>query len=190
MKRRKTPLEKKTLAYKKEHILTVEYPNAFRRYWPRKKAAAARKERRQVRQQLAEIVPPHATDLRPDFPLKPVRRDRVQKWPSSVTPLGTLVPQRHYWRVARIAWNFFKQPYLSSAHRERFCAFLSQLTQSKTTYTSRVARLFAELLNPPAMHVHAEFAAGGDRRVEWLRAFLKDAPEWEPRLRNWTKENQ
>jgi hypothetical protein len=106
MKRRKTPLEKKAVAYKKEHILTVEYPHAFRHYWPRKKAAAARKERRQVRQQLAELVLPHAADQRPNFPLKPVRRDRVQKWRSSVTPLGTIVPQRHYWRVARIAWIF------------------------------------------------------------------------------------
>jgi hypothetical protein len=41
MKRRKTSSEKKALAYKKDHLLTVEYPNAFRTHWPRKKAAAA-----------------------------------------------------------------------------------------------------------------------------------------------------
>jgi hypothetical protein len=106
MKPRKPPSEKKALAYKKDHVLTVEYPNAFRVHWPRKKAAAARKERRQVRQRLTEIVPSQASDERPDFPLKPVRRDQVQKWPSSVTPLGSIISQRQYWRVARIAWNF------------------------------------------------------------------------------------
>jgi hypothetical protein len=190
MKRHKTPSEKKALAYKKDYVLTVEYPNAFRAHWPRKKAAAARKERRHVRQRLTEIASPQASDERPDFPLKPVRRDQVQKWPSSVTALGSIIPQRHYWRVARIAWNFFKQPYQRALHQERFSIFLSEITRGKTAYSSRVARLFAELLDPPALHVHAEFAAAGDRRAEWLQAFFRDEPAWEQQLRNWIADSQ
>jgi len=38
MSTRKPPAEKKRLAYQKDHIVNAEYPHAFRRQWPVKKA--------------------------------------------------------------------------------------------------------------------------------------------------------
>lgn len=52
MSKVKTPQEKKRLAYDRDHVSPAEYPHAFRKTWPRKKAQAERSARREVRQLL------------------------------------------------------------------------------------------------------------------------------------------
>src|SRR6185436_5879905 len=123
-----------------------------------------------------------------DFPLRPVRRDQVRKW--GVVPLGEWVQGRLHMRVYRTAWNFFKRPYQPELHRERFIAFLNQLTQEHTASTRQIAQLFAELLEPPEPITQADYIAQADRRSAWLRAFLQDVPEWDARLRTWIARTQ
>jgi hypothetical protein len=188
-KRRKRPAEKKALAYKKDHVLSVEYPNAFRSYWPRRKAQASQKERRQVRRLLADLVPEHNAEARADIPLRPVRRDRVRKWPGSTIPLGKWIERRRYLRIYRTAWNFFKTPYNPDSHKARFIAFLTEITQERTSYTAQVAHLFRDLLNPPEHSSEAKYAGPYDRRSAWLHAFVADEPAWGERLHTWIAEN-
>lgn len=156
-KRRKRPAEKKALTYKKDHILSVEYPKAFRRYWPRRKAQAHQKERRLVRRLLADLVPDQNAEARIDTPLKPVRRDRVKKWRGTAMPLGKWIERRQYLRVYRTAWNFFKTPYNPEIHRARFIAFLTEITQERTTYAAHMSHLFRELLTPPEHSSEARY---------------------------------
>src|SRR6266542_2129249 len=47
-KPRKNPAEKKALAYRKDHRVAAEYPQLYRRAWPRKKALRNQTYRRQV----------------------------------------------------------------------------------------------------------------------------------------------
>ena len=187
-KQRKTPVQKKRLAYNKDHVLRVEYPNAFRRYWPRRKAQASQKERRQVRRLLGDLVPDQNAEARLDMPLRPVRRDRVRKWSGSATPLGEHIAHRHHMRVSRAAWNFFKTPYDSTRHKARFIAFLAQITQEKTVYTIKVAAMFQELLLPPVCLSDAQYSSRLDQRSRWLQAFVADEPEWGARLQAWIDE--
>ncbi len=186
--RRKTPAEKKRLAYTKDHILRVEYPNAFRRYWPRRKAAASRKERRHVRRLLSDLLPEQHIEARLTMPLRPVRRDQVQKWAGSAQPLETHFRHRHFMRVYRTAWNFFKRPYDPVRDKTRFIAFLTQITQEKTTYTTRVAIMFQELLYPPLTTTSQQYSSRNDHRGLWLHAFLLDEPGWKTRLEAWIEE--
>ncbi len=55
MSKVKNPHEKKRLAYDRDHVSPAEYPHAFRKTWPRKKARAERRARRKVRQVLNAI---------------------------------------------------------------------------------------------------------------------------------------
>jgi hypothetical protein len=185
-KPRKTPAEKKTLSYKKDHVLAVEYPNVFRRYWPRRKAKAKQKERRQVRRILAASLLQHQAETRTDIEHQPVRREQVRKWPGAAVPLGERLQHRYYMRIYRTAWNFFKRPYLSERDKLPFIAFLAQLIQSKTEHTKEVAQLFSELLSDG--EEAGEYTSRYDRRIGWLQAFLKDDPLWGDRLTQWIKE--
>ncbi len=78
------PTLKKALAYKKDHRVAAEYPHAFRRIWPRKKAWANRKYRHRAQQRLAEAMS-YGPDEQADSSVLPVRRDKQRK--SGVMPL-------------------------------------------------------------------------------------------------------
>jgi hypothetical protein len=188
-KQRKSPAEKKQSAYKKDHVLRVEYPNAFRRYWPRRKAQASQKERRQVRRLISDLTPAQNAEARLDMPLRPVRRDQVRKWSRSALPLGEHISHRQYMRVYRTAWNFFKTPYDPTRHKVQFIAFLAQIIQEKTTHTSKIAAMFQELLHPPACLSDPQYSSRLDRRSQWLQAFVADEPAWSARLQVWIAEN-
>jgi hypothetical protein len=189
-KRRKSPAEKKSLAYKKDRVLQVEYPHAFRRQLSRKKARSNRKERRQVRHLLDSLLPHQDNDARLDMPLEPIRRVKLYSRSGSTIPLGISVQRRLHERIRRTAWNFFKTPYNPGLHKKRFIAFLAQLTQGKSSPTTqKIAWLFQEALNPPEPLTKAEYVYRLDARHAWLQAFLADEPAWEERLRTWIAEN-
>jgi hypothetical protein len=185
MKRRSTPPEKKALAYKKDHIIGAEYPQAFRRKWPRKRALASRRERRRVRQLLHDVTAPHQSAQRADFPLRPIRRQIVRKWHGSAIPLGIWVRQRTELRASRTAWNFFKQPYHANQHRDRFSAFLAMLTAAVSPQTAAIAQVFDQVLSAPQRAVWRNNILHIDRRYTWLTAFFADESAWEARLRTW-----
>ncbi len=68
----KSPRAKKRLAYERDHVAPAEYPHAFRKQWPRKKARAGRAYRRKVRQLLRAAGA--------DAPVAAVRREEMRKW--------------------------------------------------------------------------------------------------------------
>lgn len=180
-RQRQTPEEKKQIAYDKDHVVRADYPHAFRRNWPRRKARAARKERRKVRQMLGELVPEQQAEAREAMPIRPVRRDLARKMAYAV-PLREHVAHRHSMRVYRTAWNFFKRPYDTALHQVRFAAFLEQITQEDTPHTRKVAAMFRHILQPLSDLRPASI----DRfRAQWLRAFLRDEPAWAGRIVEW-----
>jgi hypothetical protein len=174
------PTEKKTLAYREDHRYPAEYPHAFRTTFPRKKARANRKYRRQVRQILddsRDLIRDGSESSSP-----PVRREYVRKW--AVVPLGAWVTDRRDWRLRRVAWNYFKSPYDPVAPREPFAAFLTQVMATDTPATLVLARYFHELLYPTTVPQHApDFNVS--RKRTWLAAYIRDNPAWEQRLRTW-----
>lgn len=101
MKPSNSPGIKKALAYKKDHRIVAEYPHAFRRIWPRKKAWANRKYRHRADQRLAQSLR-HGPDEQADSSVMPVRRDKHTK--SGVMPLVAWVRhtlQNRDYRVRR-----------------------------------------------------------------------------------------
>lgn len=168
-------------------VISAEYPHAFRRQFPRKRAIANRLERRKVRQQLNGLAAPEHQEERDIMPLRPVRRPIVRKWSYSAVPLKEWIKDRHEFRASRTAWNFFKQPYDSQYHRQRFANFLQTLTSNhnKSPHTTTVAKTFQLVLNAPERSVWRNNILHIDRRYTWLQAFFKDEPLWEARLRDW-----
>ena len=75
MSKVKTPREKKRLAYDRDHVSPAEYPHAFRKTWPRKKAQAERSTRRKVRQALRGVGDDGTI-------CSTIRRKKVRKWGS------------------------------------------------------------------------------------------------------------
>jgi hypothetical protein len=65
MSKVKSPVDKKRLVYDRDHVTPAEYPHAFRKQWPRKKAKAERAARRKVRQvlQVAAAAPTRIRSL-------------------------------------------------------------------------------------------------------------------------------
>jgi hypothetical protein len=74
MSKVKSPVDKKRLVYDRDHVTPAEYPHAFRKQWPRKKAKAERAARRKVRQVLQASGEDTAATV--------VRREPVRKWAS------------------------------------------------------------------------------------------------------------
>jgi hypothetical protein len=186
MKRQKTPQEKKAISYEKDRMYLAENRAAFFKNFPRIKARAVRKERRQVREILA-TARLSEEGTQGDIPLRPVMRDRVRKHCGPV-PLGMAIERLHGQRDERTGWKFFRMEYQSEAHREAFAAFLTSLTAGTSDESARLARLFSEILDPPAgHHVWSPADQYNLRRHSWLEAFFEDEPQWEPRLRAWVE---
>jgi hypothetical protein len=150
VKESKSPQQKKALFYQKDHHVTAEYPQSFARTWPRKKARANRKYRRQVRQILAESATQDEREDQGAVSLRslPVRRDPVRKWGPPLS-MREWVTSRLENRLRRTAWNYFRQPYDRGRHRERFIGFLKEITAGQSEYSRQFARCMNELLEPP-----------------------------------------
>lgn len=123
-KRTRSPQEKKRLSLERDRPVMAEYPKAFRRNWPRKKAYAERARRHNAKQQLstyagaaaaAGATNASATDVATtadDTDLGQVKRERVVKWGTST--LGEVIPAK----IARRA-ALQQNPRNSPAARER-----------------------------------------------------------------------
>lgn len=175
------PAEKKALTYREDHRYPAEYPHSFRKTFPRHKARANRKYRRQVRQ----YVETHATEPLEQSPL-PVQREIVTKW--TVMPLGEWIVRQRRRRIRRTAHNYFKSTYDPAIHQQRFAVFLSSMTgiSAHSADAREYARYFRDLLDPLDLRepmlatVHRT-----NRERLWLATFLRDRPEWGPRRRDW-----
>jgi hypothetical protein len=98
MSKVKSAPEKKRLAYAHDHVTPAEYPHAFRKKWPRKKAKAERSARHKVRQLL------DATG--DDAIVGVIRRKRVRKWGS--------ISLREY-----VQFKQWKRQQMAGAHKGR-----------------------------------------------------------------------
>ncbi len=189
MSTRKPPAEKKALAYQKDHIVDAEYPHAFRRKWPVKKARANRAFRRRAHQLLNEVDSVTLDqDDSGEVRLETVRRREVRKWGSAI-PLGARVEERKRLRVMRTAHNYFKTPYAGNLHRERFTAFLASLVEGRTENSRELALFLNDLLDAPESAARPSYPCGASpSQRQWLSAFLSESPEWESRLRAWIRQ--
>lgn len=187
--RRKTPHEKKRLDLKNQRRGFSEYHHALRHgAWRRKRRGANRAERSRVAALLAGArgdVEQGAVDPE-EVDVGGVLRKRIEKW--GATPLGQWVKDRLDRRIARYAWNFFKDPYRSELHREPFSRVLDALVKDRdggeTSLGQRLRILLDAVDSPMAAAVeHHDHQVVRDAR--WLRAFFDDEPEWRARLRGW-----
>jgi hypothetical protein len=177
------PAEKKARANREDHRYPAEYPHAFRSSFPRKRARANRKYRRQVGQFLDDTRDLIRDGAEASSP--PLRRDVVRK--EAVVPLGEWVTERRERRVRRTTWNYFKVPFNPTIHRESFIGFLVQVTAVDTPAARALARYFYDLIDPTDGPPRGPDANVGRKRA-WLRAFLADSPEWDKRLHAWMEQ--
>jgi hypothetical protein len=108
------------------------------------------------------------------------RRKVVRKW--GVITIRERVAEALEKRRRTIGWNFFKQPYTSEAHRERFVDFLEALVQERDGEGRHHARTMAFWL-PGAPRLPGY--RGAERNRQWLAQFFRDEPAWEGRLKAW-----
>jgi hypothetical protein len=189
MKKARSPQQKKTLAYHKDRFVVAEYPHAFRRKWPRKRAYASRAYRHRVHQLLGEHKGTllQESDAAGGERVKAVHRREVRRW--GTMTLRERVHFRQWRRASGTARKYFSYPYSAERDRQRFTMFLASLTTGATPALRDVALFFADLLDA-AQHASPDVSAympgyNSHQRPSWLRAFLRDEPEWEPRLRAW-----
>ena len=187
--RRKTPREKKRRDLKNQRRGFSEYHHALRHgKWRKKRRTTHRVERSRVATLLAEARgdPAQGGVDAEEVDVGGVLKKRIQKW--GATPLGQWVKDRLDRRVARYAWNFFKDPYQRQRHREPFANVLEALVTDhdggSTRLGQRIRLLLDSLDAPMAMAVEeADYHIVRDAR--WLQAFFEDEPEWRARLRAW-----
>ncbi len=178
-KRQRTPQEKKRLRYVKDSDPNAEYPHAFRKSWPKKKARIKQSQRRAVRQDLSELI--HGEQAEEvESRVRTRTSFRLIKW--GARSLGERVRQSLQKRRDTIGWNSFRQGYSRPLHRKKFIAFLKSLMEGDTPESARrkdVVRGWLQSRRGP-------YLVGNRRR--WLDAFFQDAPDWERKLLDWVKE--
>lgn len=192
MKRKPSPQEKKRLRYAKDFFNAAEYPHAFRVGWPRKKARANRKFRREVHELLRgarHVSEERVNEVADDRPItrkyigKSIPRERPRKW--GVITLREKVAGTLEDRIQRIARNYFKEPYDPNKHRRRFSNVLTAIVEGRTDSSAKVAHFLREMLGPSDPGSESSFPY----RRQWLRSFFSDEPEWEERLLAWIRES-
>jgi len=181
IKKRRTPQEQKRLRYTKDHVVLAEYPHLFRKSWPKKKAGRNQVYRRKVRQAL--IISPGET---PDAQVlqseaQTIRRKPILRW--GAVSLQERVAIKLRIRRSRLGWDFFTRPYSTARDREHFVAFLTALTAGKSNESAKYALVVSEWIDPSS-EPQSPWLKVAEKR-QWLRAFFRDEPEWEARLRNW-----
>jgi hypothetical protein len=101
-RRRRTPQRKKELSLDRDTPLSAEYPKAFRKHWPKKKALAERRRRRHDRTALRKK----------GEEMVPARHAPPEKWKQA--PLREVIARKLARRAA-----VREQPRKSAAARER-----------------------------------------------------------------------
>ena len=182
MGRRKTPQEKKQNAYKKDVISVEEYPKSKATGRARAKAGANRAYRSKVRSLLSDPSDPDSLEAKG---VSKIRRKQV--WKTQVVALGEAVRSKLQKRRDRLGWNYFKDVYSSGLHRERFISILEPIVAGRTEESHEISLVFQEILEGEELASRKQVNYGHTltQRNAWLRAFFKDAPEWEPKLRKW-----
>jgi hypothetical protein len=168
MKKKLTPLEKKELAYKKDHrTRTGECDRAMSRLWAKRKARVNRKYRRKTDQALRKAISPDRIDAvlagddgtTRELIRKGLTREKnSQKW--GVHTLRDLVEEKLESRVTPRETKRQRKERLSQIYIEGIIAFELDPDSAQATILRDAIR-------------------GGHARL-W--DFLRDHPEWKERL--------
>ena len=173
----------------------AEYPHGFRKSWPRKKARISRAHRRTVRQATRDSI---GLTIDDGFDLPAIglrKRPPLKKWMSDEPSLRERIACQRSRRYRRLAWNYFKDPYSSARHRERFAGVVRALIvgdpANMPEYAARVRRWFSTDPSAlPRFGFGLGTLGGGMHWIEWnvgtwLEAFGRDEPELHAQLRAW-----
>ncbi len=170
MRRRRSPHEKKRLSYERDHPTDAEYPHALRGYWAKRKAIAERSFRRRAKLALT---------LDDEGAVDTVRRKRMRKW--GARSLGERVREKLETRALRVGYNFFKRPYDSRIHRERFTRLLRALTAERDGKARDHARAFG-------LFLEADDRSRFFERREWLEHYFEDEPAMRAQVTAWVRD--
>ncbi len=166
MKKRRTPREKKELAYKRDHYVSAgESRHAFRKNWPKKKAMMNQIHRHRAAEALhalerladAESILNSPEEVTSTQLKKVDPRKKLRKW--GVMSLQKYVKRNQEARLTHPEW--------ARKERERVDAYKEQLTALEQDSASPKAQKFLREINASAWH---------------LNLFLKRNPKWKPRL--------
>ena len=175
--RTQSPQDKKDLSYRKEsRINSGESRHGERKNRPRPRAQTHRAYRRHIRQVLSnshQEIDSKAADAIMDDALN-VRRPSFVIWPP--TRLGNYVLDRLRYRAHETGRKFFRCTYHPEKHREAFARFLESVVTNGSGPNVELAKRFHRIIN------------GTGKEAAFLRAFLQDAPEWEPKLTAWIEQ--
>ncbi len=175
MAERKAPHEKKALSYTRDHVIRTGKPTRPSQHAAPDKEQTNRTFRRKVHQTLDVEQSELVLDPLEDTSVDAIRRERIEKPPA--TPLGEWIGDRLDMRVEHTASNYFKRPYSSAEHRDKFAAFLDSLVRGHSENSRKLAKYFSAVLDP---NTH-----GTASTREWLLAFFRDEPAREVALREW-----
>jgi hypothetical protein len=186
---RRDPRRAKDLDYDHQRRSGAEYPHAWRRALPAKKARSERAARRGAAAALraARGANDPTSVERAESRADRVRRRSVRSWPNPT--LRDHVTRGARARLDRVGWNFFKRRYDPALHRDAFIAFLTALTAARRD-RALAARFDAILRTPtPAPDTIAwearRWPPDASRQRAWLAEFFADEPDWQPRLQAW-----
>ncbi len=190
--RKKTPQEKKDLKYKKErrtgslHGYVKSYPKIKARINKASRHEADTVLRSAGIESLESAV--EVTDA------QAITRERLQHsierapgadFKAYPHTLKEWVENRLEGRVQSAGRDrYFAQKYNSERHRKKFGKYLQTILSGRSAKSAEVAKFYGQVLNPSGLEEERYHAS---RRV-WLRAFFRDEPEYERKLRVWIQE--
>jgi hypothetical protein len=186
---RRDPQRAKELDYVHQRRSAAEYPHAWRRALPAKKARSQRAFRRG---QAAALRTAHGQIdqgrvERAESLAHRTWRRRVRAWTNPT--LRDAVTHSLQARVDRAGWNFFKDDYDGDRHRRPFVAFLTALTAARRgPHAAALAGRFDRILRAPVPGPATVTSGPRDVRRQrlWLAAFFAEEPGWQSRLHDWT----
>jgi hypothetical protein len=189
MKRPLTPQEKKAFAYTKDHFDPSAYPHAFRRKWPKKKARAQRRYRRQVKQVLDSSAARNTDGWEEQTRVAEIRKKKPSKW--KVLSLEDWLGSRRWRRAGGAARRLYDRLYDSDKHRERYRAFLATLPKNPDVFGPELADVFElMMMSPIPIPLLRRGIYMSPHRHVWLENFFQDEPDWKLRLSKWMDEMQ
>jgi hypothetical protein len=188
---RKTPQEKKNLEYKKER--RTGSLHGYVKSYPKTKARinkASRHEANAVLKGAGIESLQSAVEVTDD---DAITRERLQHsierapgadFKAYPHTLKEWVGSRLEGRVQFAGDRYFAEAYKSERHRKGFSKYLQTILSGRSAKSFEIARFYEEVLNPSALEAERYHA----RRRAWLRAFFRDEPEYECKLRAWMQE--
>jgi hypothetical protein len=189
---RRTPQEKKASKYKKERRTGALH--GYVKSYPKTKARINRASRHEANAVLkgAGIKSlESAVELTDE---RAITRERLQHsverapgayFKAYQHTLREWVDSRLEGRVQSAGRDrYFARPYNSEMHRERFGSYLQTTLSGRSAKAAEIARFYAEVLSPSGVEEERYHA----RWRVWLRAFFRDEPEYEHKLKAWIRE--